>query len=134
MKKQSISILSILFILFSCSDDSPEPTTDLIGKWKLVEVLNDPGDGSGVFGKVNSEKHLIFGYNEMVTSNGDMFSNSTEIGVSTTAIYSLDDSTIMKSATSTPFEKLYFQLEKGQLTMGNFGCIEACSAKFTKVK
>jgi hypothetical protein len=130
MKNQSISILTILLLLVGCSDDSPEPlTTDLIGKWRLVEVLSDPGDGSGVFQKVDSEKNIVFGYDGMVSSNGNLCSQSTEINASTSGVYSLADSTISNSDCT-----LYFRLENGELTMGNFNCIEACSAKFLKIK
>ena len=37
-----------------------EETDDLRNKWKLIEVLADPGDGSGTFQPVESDKTISF--------------------------------------------------------------------------
>lgn len=50
-------------VLGACT--APEPTTQnngIMGKWRLVEELGDPGDGSGTFQPVakGAERILVF--------------------------------------------------------------------------
>jgi hypothetical protein len=53
-------IASFLFVIFgSCEKDDQNPV-QLIGKWKLVEQLVDPGDGSGVFESLPVTKRFLF--------------------------------------------------------------------------
>jgi hypothetical protein len=58
MKKIFI-LLFCAGILLACNE-SDDYDPELTGKWKLAEVLADPGDGSGTFHKVSSKKHWNF--------------------------------------------------------------------------
>jgi hypothetical protein len=55
MKKIVLVILSALMIA-SCNKDEAVIT----GEWKLIARLMDPGDGSGVFTEVESDKTITF--------------------------------------------------------------------------
>ena len=69
--KNSILILLAMFLLNCSSDDSkPSGETALIGKWKLIEQLADPGDGSGTFQPIESDIVIEFFSNGNVEVNG----------------------------------------------------------------
>jgi len=42
---------------------------DLISKWKLIEMYSDPGDGSGDFETVSSNKTVSFYSDDVIASN-----------------------------------------------------------------
>lgn len=63
-------ITTVLFISCNTNDDAPTPEeVSLIGNWRLIEYLADPGDGSGVFTTIDSNKMLTFNPNGVITSN-----------------------------------------------------------------
>ena len=111
-------------IMSSCSQDE---TTQLIGKWKLIERLLDPGDGSGTFQPVNSNKIIEFHSDSTITSNGEICTYGMESDSTTTGTYSLVDFTISSSNCTN----LSFELNGNDLII-NYGCIEWCKAKFLK--
>jgi hypothetical protein len=132
MTKKIIFLLCIGF-LFSCKKDNPDPETSLIGKWKLIEVLNDPGDGSGTFQGVQSNKTIEFHSNGNVTSNGSICNNSTESNTSTSGTYSLSNSTIdSPDCHNDSILTINFE-HKNSILIINFPCIEPCKGKFEKM-
>ena len=63
MKTKNLALLMIILIVTSCSKNNDNTSSNLlIGTWKLTELLADPGDGSGTFHMINSNKKLIFSY------------------------------------------------------------------------
>lgn len=126
MKKTYILILILPVIFFSCNTDNDNVKSGLTGSWKLTHVLADPGDGSGTFHPVSSEKTIKFHDNGTVTSNGDLCSMSIDHNSSSDGTYSLTDSTIYHNDC-----KIYFELSANELIL-NFQCIEPCKAKFKK--
>ncbi len=127
-------VLIVLFstgVLISCNKSDDNQNSDIIGKWKLIEVLADPGDGSGTFQSVSSEKIIEFQYNGTVTSNGSLCDMSIESVSSSSGTYSLSDSTINSSnCLNTPL-KIKFHKEGSTLTI-SYPCDEACIAKYIK--
>lgn len=68
--KKNIIFLMLISLLVSCnSDDQENSTPELIGTWKLTEVLADPGDGSGTFKAVQSNKTIEFKNNGTIVTN-----------------------------------------------------------------
>jgi hypothetical protein len=127
-------VLMILFstgVLISCSKSDDYKNSDLIGEWKLVEVLADPGDGSGTFHSVSSEKIIEFQSNGIVTSNGSICDMSVESVSSSSGTYSLSDSTINSSGCSNTPLKIKFRKEGSGLII-SYPCDEACIAKYIK--
>jgi len=118
-------------VLISCSKSEDNKNSDLIGKWKLVEVLADPGDGSGTFHSISSEKIIEFQSNGTVTSNGSICDMSFESVSSSSGTYSLSDSTINSSSCSNSPLKIKFRMVGSELTI-NYPCDEACIAKYIK--
>lgn len=63
----------ILTYLFYCSnDDGNGLEIQPLGSWELIEVLADPGDGSGTIEPVESNKTMDFSANGIVTTNSSL--------------------------------------------------------------
>ena len=125
--KISFAIIVILSFLASCKKND---RGSLTGTWELKEVLMDPGNGSGVFNVVSSDKNLVFHTNGNVTSNGIICDMSIESNTSTSGTYSAIDSTIISA--TCPNLILKYEVSGDTLIL-IYPCIEACKAKYTRV-
>ena len=125
--KISFAILVILSLFTSCKKNKRDSLT---GTWELKEVLMDPGNGSGVFTAVSSDKNLVFNTNGNVNSNGIICDMSIESNTSTSGTYSENDSTII----SATCQNLIIKYEvNGDTLILIYPCFEACKAKYIKV-
>ncbi|MFT3994923.1 MAG: hypothetical protein QM660_11475 [Dysgonomonas sp.] len=137
--KKMLLICGILAMFLSCSsnEDSADSPT-LVGTWKLSEINNDPGDGSGVFQKVKSEKVLVFKTNNEITSNGslcenDIESSSPSLGNYTVAEDINSSGKILPLACSYDFSSIGIHFEiKGSYLYVYYPCDELCAAKYVK--
>ncbi|WP_143960438.1 lipocalin family protein [Litoribacter populi] len=119
-------------LAFSCnSEDDLVPDTDLIGKWGLIEILADPGDGSGTFQPVESEKYVEFHSDGTITSNADLCRTFDQPGTPSSGTYSLTDSTINPDGCD-PQWPYPFEHTGSTLTI-SYVCIEACQEKYVKL-
>jgi hypothetical protein len=125
--KVSFAILVIISFLTSCKKNDRDSLT---GTWLLKEVLMDPGNGSGVFTAVGSDKNLVFNTNGNVNSNGVICDMSIESNTSTAGTYSEIDSTII--STTCPNLILKYEVSGDTLIL-IYPCIEPCKAKYIKV-
>lgn len=126
----------ILFIsyvlLISCqSDNSTLQKFELIGDWKLVEVLSDPGDGTGSFVSVDSEKTMTFLSDGTLTSNGSLCGIEFTSLVPTSGVYSLTDSTYTTNDCGPSGIKYTFEKYENTLIV-SYPCIEDCKSMFIK--
>ena len=119
--------------ILSCTNkDKNIENPGLIGKWRLIEILADPGDGSGTFQKVNSKKTIEFYSDENITSNGSICYMSIEADATSVGTYSLSDSTIFSPDCSNYFRwNVRFTIEKSFLII-SYPCDEACVEKYKK--
>ena len=125
--KISFAILVILSLFTSCKKNKRDSLT---GTWELKEVLMDPGNGSGVFTAVGSDKNLVFHTNGNVNSNGIICDMSIESNTSTSGTYSENDSTII----SATCQNLIIKYElSGDTLILIYPCFEACKAKYNRV-
>ena len=125
--KISFAILVILSLFTSCKKNKRDSLT---GTWELKEVLMDPGNGSGVFTAVSSDKNLVFNTNGNVNSNGIICDMSIESNTSTSGTYSAIDSSII----SATCQNLIIKYEvSGDTLILIYPCFEACKAKYTRV-
>ena len=125
--KISFAILVILSLFTSCKKNKRHSLT---GTWELKEVLMDPGNGSGVFTAVSSDKNLVFNTNGNVNSNGIICDMSIESNTSTSGTYSENDSTII----SATCQNLIIKYElSGDTLILIYPCFEACKAKYNRV-
>ncbi len=125
--KVSFAILVIISFLASCKKNDRDSLT---GTWLLKEVLMDPGNGSGVFTAVGSDKNLVFNTNGNVNSNGVICDMSIESNTSTAGTYSEIDSTII--STTCPNLILKYEVSGDTLIL-IYPCFEPCKAKYIKV-
>ena len=129
MKRLIILSLSILFL--SCAT---EENTDvqLVGTWKLIEVLADPGDGSGIYTPVASDKTITFFSNGTIKSNGYFCASNSNQG--NEGVYSIESFTINVNDCGENYiqSTIRFSFKKNRLIL-NFQCFEACGAKFKKI-
>ena len=108
-----------------------EPQNDLVGKWKLIEVYSDPGDGSGTYNPVESDKTVEFKNNGRFISNGKMCYIEIEPTEGSKGSYSIEDNTLTPDNCEMEFN-LPFELNGNKLTISYF-CIEGCGEKYEKV-
>jgi hypothetical protein len=125
--KISFAILVILSLFTSCKKNKRDSLT---GTWELKEVLMDPGNGSGVFTAVGSDKNLVFHTNGNVNSNGIICDMSIESNSSTSGTYSAIDSTIISATCQNLIIK--YEVSNDTLIL-IYPCFEACKAKYTRV-
>jgi hypothetical protein len=126
-----LAIAAILFIS-ACKKANLGDKTDLkdnvtlTGKWRLVENLLDPGDGSGTW--MPSATHTELTFNSDGTTNGNTFPMYVN--------YALKDSvTITFHQADTVIQNYLYKISHDTLTMspnGPFRCIEACGIRFKK--
>jgi hypothetical protein len=131
MKKTLALVFAIL--LLSCSDNDDQTTdSTLTGKWKLTEILMDPGDGSGTFHPVSSNKITEFHSDGTITSNGSICMASGETNFPGSGTYSLADSTIHSAdcAKGLPLNTT-FKMEGASLII-SYPCDEPCREKYIK--
>src|SRR5688500_16768955 len=141
-------LLSLMLIctLMACQNENADPLDDtvkralkensgLVGKWKIVEYLADPGDGSGTYQEVKSDLAHTIEFKE----NGE-FVETKAPGQSSVPLFNaykiLDD----KRIELIPIDKnspshiwFYSDLSASKVTLG-YGCIEACSGKYAAVE
>lgn len=131
--KQLLIILCLIGLLSSCnSDDNLSSNTSLVGEWKLIEILADPGDGSGTFSAVESEKRIKFHQDGTFTSNGTICNMSIEANNPTSGTYSLINSTINSQDCNSPEYDYQFK-QDGKILKIMYPCIEPCKAKYRKL-
>ncbi|TDQ28646.1 hypothetical protein [Tenacibaculum caenipelagi] len=128
MKKQILLLLSI-GLMFSCSNDQNSFETELIGKWKLIEVLADPGDRSGTFEPVEGNKTIEFKSDGTLTTNSSLCEPySDEIINSGT----YENNTITTDCQNPNITTISFELSNQYLIL-NFISNEGYSQKFEKI-
>jgi len=126
---------AVLIFIVSCQSefaDSNTQITDIRGNWQLLEVLVDPGDGSGEFEATDLDIMLEIDENLNLEVNGVLCGYSESKNILTGQI-SLEDSIITANCESGMLRHK-FSLHKSNLTLNNLHCREACIAKFIKIE
>ena len=135
--KKVILVLALIGFVLSCGKDDNTNTnvdqTSLIGTWRLVENLADPGDGSGVFLPVDSNKQITFNSDGTITSNGSLCDISIQSETPTSGTYSIDQFFINSEDCINADLNIDFALENSILTI-NYLCIEPCSSGYLKIE
>lgn len=132
--KQFIIALAAIASLTSCSDDDKSKTNEInapvIGEWHLIEVLADPGDGSGTFNPVESSKTVTFKSNGEVTSNMGICFSTDGTPSTTPATFNPDDQTITTDCKVGSYPVSY-EITNSQLIL-HYISIEGYSEKYDK--
>ena len=138
--------LMLIWTVIACQNETADPIDDtakralkenngLIGKWKIVEYLADPGDGSGTYHEVKSDVAHTIEFKE----NGEFVEVKGQ-GQSSIPLFNaykiLDDQRIemIPIDKNSPSHTWYYSdLSATKVTLG-YGCIEACSGKYVAVE
>jgi len=130
--KKLILIFISLGIFYCCSsDDHSNSNKELVGKWILIEVLADPGGGSGTFNSIESDKTITFNSDGTITSNGQLCDMSIEANSPTSGTYSITKLSFNSSDCINPEYNYEFE-QDGNILIINYPCIEPCRAKYRK--
>lgn len=138
--RYSILIFFVLTLL-NCSSDDTKPSEEnmnLLGKWKLIEQLADPGDGSGTFNPVESDRTIEFFSDGTVTVNGSLCYMSINVEEKTSGTFEI----ISDDTADTWYDgiiipnnceiNIYFNLPLNGDLILSYPCIEGCGQKFVK--
>ncbi len=135
-------VFGLILLNQSCSSDESKPSGEiqLLGKWKLIEQLSDPGDGSGTFRPISSERVIEFLSDGTVEINGVLCYMSNDIGAKESGTYSFitdsdaqNDGEILPNTCNSRSAKVYFDLPVDGSLILWYLCIEPCGQKFEKI-
>lgn len=140
--KKILFVFCFLGLLISCSDNDKKngnPSNGLIGEWILSEINIDPGDGSGVFEKVESDKTLIFKENNEIISNGSLCDAIVDSDSPSIGTYEFDENSDTSGKIITDcqysleiFPNPTFTLKDSKLYVSYHSCDEYCGAIFIR--
>lgn len=124
------SILCLFFVI-SCSKDksvdNPGLDPALNGKWKLIETLADPGNGSGKWRPVDNNAPIE---TILFKKDGKLeWSSYKEFRV-----YTKSDSVTLSFVKIDASVRNYFYKVKTDTLILSPPCIEGCGYKYTKIK
>jgi len=130
--KLKITLFFLSIILLSCAKrNENDINPGIVGKWKLIQILSDPGDGSGTFQNVNSNKIIQFENNNKLSSNGILCTPSTLSNTSSTGTYNEQELKIYPLECGNNIT-LNYQINSNELII-DYPCFEACSEKYMKI-
>jgi len=129
MKLNFLFLLLASSLMFSSCSEDEEP--QLVSKWKLIATLMDPGDGSGQFEPVDSEKTIELFEDGTYSSNSTLCHMNSEVGAPTTGTYSTTDSTFSANCGIAP-TVLHYEMVGVNLVI-SYPCFEPCREKYEAV-
>lgn len=145
MRKIGSIICSILILACSDTDDSVTILAEhpeLSGTWVLVEQLLDPGDGSGVFEKVDSKKTIEFLEDGIFSSKGELCAISADSGAEIFGQYIINDTLtkidypsenyLLQDGCDRKDNRIAIHLDGSALILAYSFCFEPCQQKFRK--
>lgn len=133
MKSFFLFFFLLAVFLFSSCEKSQEAATPLSGTWQLVEVLTDPGDGSGTFESVTSDRSIVFGEDGAYTANGDLCLFGQDTATDSDGIFWTDDQNVEPNSciSQAPRSGITYEFSGEDLIL-SYPCIEPCQQKYRK--
>lgn len=129
--KKSIIFLMLITLFVSCnSDDQKKSTNELIGTWKLTEISADPGDGSGTFKAVQSNKTIEFKSNGTIVTNTSLCDPYSD-EIKSSGSFSLATNSITTNCQNPNIATISFELKNDFLIL-HFLSNEGYSQKFQR--
>lgn len=117
-----LGITLLGFLILSCN----KTDETLVGTYQLIEVLADPGDGSGKFEAVNSSKKITFKSDQSFSCEGEICGLNISSENQTNGTFDEETKTL-ESETCT----LHYEMHGDELTL-QYPCIEPCYHKYKK--
>ena len=134
--RKILVLLSLAFLCTACPNPNDDDGLfyDIVNKWVLIEVYNDPGDGSGDFVPIQSTKTLEFNEDLTFTATESLcFGSDDNIGVS--GLYEMSPQRILPEgcpqgpSTDDPEYVITYSLD-GEFLILQYPCIEECAEKY----
>jgi len=123
-----ILITALLIIFTSCT----KPNLSSLGEWEIIEYYGDPGDGSGTFQPVDSDKSLsFFDDGTLEIKNGSLCDLGAESG-DFTVNYDEESKTISANCSSTSNIIHRYEIDSEDNLLIYYPCIEPCVEKYEK--
>jgi len=125
-----VFLMAVFFL--SCEKDEGQ-TSPLSGEWRLVEVYADPGDGSGSFEPVTSNKTITFDEDGAYTAQGDLCTMTEAAdGVTSGKFWSGDQNVEPNDCIFlAPRSGITYEFVGEELIL-SYPCIEPCQQKYRK--
>lgn len=142
---RQIIYIFLALLLFNCSseDKNNNEENQLIGKWQAEAHLLDPGDGSGEFKPVETQRIIEFFSDGTVKVNGDLCFLTIDIGSQESGTYQIisddradtthDGEIIPDVNCNSGFNTIYFDLTANGKLIVWYSCIEPCGERFEKI-
>ncbi|MGI9526793.1 MAG: lipocalin family protein [Weeksellaceae bacterium] len=133
MKNYLLSLLCLLLFVNCSDDDDANKDTNLVGTWKITEAYVDPGDQSGKFQPVDSDKEVTFHKNGTIQSNKSLCEVILldQNNLPTTGTYDLNSKTYTTIECGSTEISYSFEIKENELII-HYNCIEGCSEKYIK--
>ncbi len=126
------AILSVLVIgLFGCEEEK-EVIEEADSTWQLEAILADPGDGSGTFQTVESDKTVSFYADGTLTSNGSLCIMGVDTDTTFNATYNSADLTIETDCWSDLPIQMNYNISNDTLLI-HYPCFEACIERYIQL-
>lgn len=136
MRTLNVIMILMALLLSACSKDNDNHVdpSEIVGTWRLIEQLADPGDGSGTFQPVSSQKTIEFFSNGTFSSNGTLCMMSTGSSQASTGTYSTVDSSLsVDNCNQQVWLGITYEMDGSHLIL-NYPCIEPCRQKYEKIQ
>ncbi len=136
---RNLIFMVLIGLLCSCAnDDDTNVTGEIIGRWRLIEQLLDPGDGSGVFRPVESDFIIEFLPDGTYKANRLICNIPNDPGGISTGTYDTEDM-LISTENCSDNQGGTFTLQRPYRFDGNsliieLPCIEPCAEKFQKLE
>lgn len=121
------SVVILLSFLLACQKEEDTTTTQA---WTLIEVLADPGDGSGTFHPTSYQKTITFLANGTFQSSRPMCQMGSANDQPGTG--RVDSGTRVLVPDECPDWSLHYTYE-GEFLIITYPCIEACREKYKQL-
>ena len=131
--RRPVIIGILLLILGGCDTSSNDPLDpeSLYGSWELIEVLIDPGDGSGEYNPVDTGETITLKRDGTYESNWDPCASGEVPGNSFEGTFTATSQTRFELDCDGALQPVLGTLEDGLLAI-SYGCIEPCLYRFLK--
>ncbi len=133
MKYLKIIVAVLLVAASSSCNETPE-NPDFESRWKLIAQLMDPGNGSGTFQPVVSDKTVTFFADGTFTSeNGSVCVGDWQSTGSSSGTYSESTMIMTVDNCTGGHVPLSYELDGDHLIL-NYACIEPCREKYERLE
>jgi len=123
MKKLLLLLSIVIGITYSSCKKNTDGPGEVYGKWKLVETLADPGDGSGKYIKTKEDLSLVLTKSGKV--EGDAMLN--------TESFKVLDSVSIEFKNSNPAQTITYRYKVTNNSLWLYPpCIEGCGFHYTR--